>query len=174
MHPASPPVGFEPLIDHSSLSMQQLSTDILPSSFPKQKQPNSKKLICHLCTQHHLHWGLNPWCSSWYITLRFVPLNESSPIMSDSAPSTISRGDISPCTAYYTFRQRWMVSSISGFVQVRLRTEVLRTPSSTWAGFELMTSRSWQFISCHWGACCSRLAISIYILLKWVLCTVPN
>ena len=28
-------------------------------------------------------------------------------------------------------------------VQVRLRTEVLRTPSSTWPGFELMTSRSW-------------------------------
>ena len=27
-------------------------------------------------------------------------------------------------------------------------------------GFELMTSRSWQFISCHWDACSNHLAIS--------------
>ena len=38
-------------------------------------------------------------------------------------------------------------------VQVRLGTEVLRTPSSTRPGFELMTSRSWQYTWCHWGAC---------------------
>ena len=25
-------------------------------------------------------------------------------------------------------------------------------PSSTWLGFELMTSRSWQYTSCHWGS----------------------
>ena len=37
-------------------------------------------------------------------------------------------------------------------VQVRLRTEVLRTPSSIRPGFELMTSRLWQYISCHWDA----------------------
>ena len=37
-------------------------------------------------------------------------------------------------------------------VQVQLRTEVhaLLTPSSTQPIFELMTSRSWQYISCHW------------------------
>ena len=35
-------------------------------------------------------------------------------------------------------------------VQVWLRTDVLRTPSSTRAGFELKTSTSWQYISCHW------------------------
>ena len=34
-----------------------------------------------------------------------------------------------------------------------LRTEVLCTLSSTQAGFELMTSRSRQYISCHWDAC---------------------
>ena len=45
-------------------------------------------------------------------------------------------------------------------VQVRLRTEVLSTPSSTPPGFELMTSRSWQLISCHWDACSNHLAIS--------------
>ena len=45
-------------------------------------------------------------------------------------------------------------------VQVRIRTEVLRTPSSTQVGFELMTSWSWQYISCHWDACSNHLAIS--------------
>ena len=42
-------------------------------------------------------------------------------------------------------------------VLVRLRTEV---SSSTWPWFELMTSRSWQYISCHWDACPNHLAIS--------------
>ena len=45
-------------------------------------------------------------------------------------------------------------------VQVQLRTEVLRTPSSIWLGFELMTSRSWQYISCPWDACSNHSAIS--------------
>ena len=45
-------------------------------------------------------------------------------------------------------------------VQVRLRTEVLRSSSSTRPGFELMTSRLWQYISCHWDACSNHLAIS--------------
>ena len=38
-------------------------------------------------------------------------------------------------------------------IQVRLRIEVPRTLSSTQSGLELMTSRSWQYISCHWDAC---------------------
>ena len=41
-----------------------------------------------------------------------------------------------------------------------LRTEVLCTPSSIWMGFKLMTSRSWQYISCHWDACSNHSAIS--------------
>ena len=44
--------------------------------------------------------------------------------------------------------------------QVRLRTEVLRTPNSTRTVFELMASRSWQYISCLWDACSNHLAIS--------------
>ena len=43
--------------------------------------------------------------------------------------------------------------AIKCLVQVQLRTEVLRTPSSNRAGFELMISRSWKYISCHWDAC---------------------
>ena len=39
------------------------------------------------------------------------------------------------------------------FVQVQLKTEILRTPSSTRPGLKLMTSRSWHYISCHWDAC---------------------
>ena len=42
-------------------------------------------------------------------------------------------------------------------VQVLLRTEVLRTPSSTRMGIELMTSRLWQYISCHPGCLCDLL-----------------
>ena len=38
-------------------------------------------------------------------------------------------------------------------------TEVLRTPSSTQSGFELMTSRSWQYIPCHWVACSKHSVI---------------
>ena len=47
-------------------------------------------------------------------------------------------------------------------VQVWLRTEVLCIPSSIRPGFELMTSSSWQDISCHWDACSNHLAISDY------------
>ena len=55
-------------------------------------------------------------------------------------------------------------------VQVRLRTEVLRTPRSTRPGFKLMTSRSWQYISCHWDSCSNHLAfsdLSRHELLNW-------
>ena len=66
-------------------------------------------------------------------------------------------------------------------VQVRLRTEVIRTPSLTQSGFELMTSRSWQYIPCHWDACsnhsatsdflqilCSNISVDLYkTLYKW-------
>ena len=46
------------------------------------------------------------------------------------------------------------------FDQLRLRTEVLRTSSSTRPGFKLMTSRSWQHITYHWDACSNHLVIS--------------
>ena len=49
-------------------------------------------------------------------------------------------------------------------VQVQLRTEVLCTPSSTRSGFELMTSRSWQYIPCHWDACSNHSAITDFSL----------
>ena len=42
-------------------------------------------------------------------------------------------------------------------VKVRLRAQVLRTTS--W-GFRLMTSRSWQYTSCHREACSNHSAIS--------------
>ena len=49
------------------------------------------------------------------------------------------------------------------WAQVRLRTEALRTQSLTQLGFKLMTSRSWQYISCHWDACSNHLAIRDYL-----------
>ena len=45
-------------------------------------------------------------------------------------------------------------------VQIQLRTEVLCTPSLTRPGFELMTSRSWQYILCHRDTCSDHSAIS--------------
>ena len=41
-----------------------------------------------------------------------------------------------------------------------LSAEVLHTPSSTRPGFKLMTSRSRQYIPCHWDACSKHSAIS--------------
>ena len=52
---------------------------------------------------------------------------------------------------------RWQLIFL---VQVWIRTEVLCNPSSTQQGFELMTSRSWQYLSCHRDACCNHSAIS--------------
>ena len=48
-------------------------------------------------------------------------------------------------------------------VQVQLRSEVLCTPSSTQLGFKLMTSRSWQYISCHGDAYSNHSAISDFL-----------
>ena len=45
-------------------------------------------------------------------------------------------------------------------VQVRLRTKVLLIPNSTRPGFELMTSKSWMYISCHWDTCSNHSVIS--------------
>ena len=50
------------------------------------------------------------------------------------------------------------------------------TPSSTQPGFELLTSRSWQYISCHWDACSNHSPISDFTILTVPLfhCTVPR
>ena len=45
-------------------------------------------------------------------------------------------------------------------VQVPLRTEIPRTPSSIWPGFELMISRSWQYILYQRHACSNHSATS--------------
>ena len=37
----------------------------------------------------------------------------------------------------------------------------------TTSGFELMTSRSWQYIPCHWDACSNRSASSDFCIL-WI------
>ena len=45
-------------------------------------------------------------------------------------------------------------------VQVRLRTKVPHTRRTIRPGVELMTFRSWQYISCHWDACSNHSAVS--------------
>ena len=41
------------------------------------------------------------------------------------------------------------------------------TPSSTRPGFELMTSRSWQYSSCHWDAYSNHWASHVFKGLTW-------
>ena len=50
---------------------------------------------------------------------------------------------------YHYFMRKFSIF----LVQVRLRTDIPCTPSSIRLGFELMTSRSWRYTSCHWDAC---------------------
>ena len=49
----------------------------------------------------------------------------------------------------YRLSDKLMHWQLIFLVQVQLRTEVPRTPSSTRRRFKLMTSRSWQYILCH-------------------------
>ena len=70
-------------------------------------------------------------------------------------PSTHLSHGVSPLaiTLKDTFHQTSYDFIPYFFGSLRLRTEVLSIPSSTRLGFELMTSKSWQSIPCHWGAC---------------------
>ena len=49
---------------------------------------------------------------------------------------------------------------LSYLVQVKLSTEILFTQCLTRQGFQLITSRSWHYISCHWDTCTNHSAIS--------------
>ena len=50
---------------------------------------------------------------------------------------------------FHSLHLKFYIIYIHILVQVRLATEVLRTPSLTRPGFELMTSRSWQYTPVH-------------------------
>ena len=47
------------------------------------------------------------------------------------------------------------------------------TSSSTQLGFKLVTSRLWQYISCHWGACSNHSAISDDASVLELTCIAP-
>ena len=85
-------------------------------------------------------------------------------ICSNSAISDFKR-NVLPHYLWGDFKcmgsQIWLMHwQLIFLVQVWLRTDVLCTPSSTWPGFEFMTSGSWQYISCRWDACSNHSAIS--------------
>ena len=46
------------------------------------------------------------------------------------------------------------------------RSRLLRTPSLARPGFGLMTSRSWQYVSCHWDVCSNHLTIREFLKKK--------
>ena len=69
--------------------------------------------------------------------------------------------------------RRWLIITVFSSIISRAsnvllfqvdRRSLLRTSSSTRQGFELMTSRSRQYISCHWDACSNHPTISDYII----------
>ena len=89
--------------------------------------------------------------SSWYISsivcvgLRRTASSERTVIFSDEwGPVNANKKNVK---FGYEYSKGYFL------VQVRIRTEGLSTPSSTWPGFKLMISRSWPYISCHWDAC---------------------
>ena len=117
---------------------------------------------CEFSTMNAVHW-INDWAlsrnggkkadyfSSWQ-TLKF------------SCVCTVPSTGVEPSDFLLLHPSKALC-----FVQVRLRTEVLHTPSSTQVGFELMTSRSWQYISCHWDPWSNHSAISDFsLLIKWL------
>ena len=63
----------------------------------------------------------------------------------------------------WTINRRTSNFEMLFLVQVWLRAEKYYTPCSTWQGFELMTSRSWQCISCHYNACSNQRTISDFL-----------
>ena len=96
-------------------------------------------------------WGLNSWPPDHDSTFHVT----ETPIT--TRPSVTSKRNVLP---HYLRGLRWfqmhglsdrlMHWQLICLVQVRLWTEVPRTLSSARSGLELMTSRSWQYISCHW------------------------
>ena len=94
-------------------------------------------------------WDLNPWLPDHDSTFH-VP---ETPLPSHSATRDLHYFYIIQLIhvcSQHVFSQK--IQQIC-LVQVQLSTEVPRTPSSAQSGLELMTSRSWQYISSHWDAC---------------------
>ena len=80
--------------------------------------------------------------------LRFI-LNWECAVIKTSLAETVKSYFQSDCLKIFI-----------SLVQVQLRTEVLCAPSMTQPWFELMTSRSWQYTSCHWDTCFNHSAIN--------------
>ena len=90
------------------------------------------------------------------------PQSSARPICHSHAMTSMGREPASIRTApWETCKSHFICVFGPGFwVKVQLKTEVLHTLSSTRPGFELMISRSWQYISCLWDACCNHSSIN--------------
>ena len=95
-------------------------------------------LLSHYSLQYYIHWQ----CSNIILQYHCIQHNHSDNLHN---PANVhnTRG-ITPCKPLHPDLY-YMV--------------LLHTLCSTRLGFELMTSRSWLYISCHWDACSDHLAI---------------
>ena len=78
---------------------------------------------------------------------RLTQIRESCVIRNEPFLNGLKRGQIPECVKLL-------------FLLYLGQKYYIRTPSSTRPGFELLISRSWQYISCHWDACSNHSAIS--------------
>ena len=89
---------------------------------------------------------------------RYISFFLLFPFSVSSIQTFIFRGDI--YIQLYISHLATLQTTLVLLVQEQLRAEVLCTLNSTRLGFELMTSRSWQYISCHCDACSNHSAIN--------------
>ena len=132
-------------------------TETRREQWDKQIESNWMELLCPSCIrisqpissiyQVCLMWRLTVWLDLWRISEHLSQKRVSGP----------ERGTVRERTPHDIFGSRMTL------------TEVLCTPSSTRPGFELMTSISWQYISCHWQACSNHLAINDFSSLFFIL-----
>ena len=94
------------------------------------------------CTQTLLVWSLMETCDYWFSS--WSAIQENKQYIFYSSTECIMRDFQWYLWFKHDLRQKYYIC----------------TPSSTQPGFELMTSRSWEHISCHWDACSNHLAIS--------------
>ena len=95
-----------------------------------------------------------------------LPLDYSSHPSSSPDAVLLSWVDAYPRTTQSWSRHNVLINLIQRIflVWVQLKTEVLHIPSLTRPGFEPMTSRSWQYISCPWDVHSNHLDIRDFLI----------
>ena len=91
--------------------------------------------IQRVCGCDNLQWA--------WVTLLYTLSRDAAKLWKQRERHQLSWARACNCNNYFGM---YLICKYLFLVQVRLRIEVLCTPSSTWLGFELMTYGSWQYI----------------------------